>query len=109
MKPFIRFFIAALSIFVLTGASCKKSRADYAVITGFDTRMCPCCGGLMINFEGETELYEGNYYLITNDPASLGISVNSSFPLYVDVTWELETQGCNTPNPFINITSIKIR
>jgi hypothetical protein len=46
----------------------------------------------MINFAGETESYKGQFYLIQNNPASLGIDSNSRFPIYIKVDWE--NPGC---------------
>ena len=57
------------------------------VITGFDARACPCCGGLMISFKGETQPYQGEFYLIQNNPSELGINNNSTFPIYMKVDW----------------------
>ena len=77
------------------------------IITGFDARACPCCGGLMINFKGETEPYKGEFYLIQNSPTELGIDNNSSFPIYVKVNWE--SVGCSQGGlgNLINLTKFK--
>lgn len=113
MKTFNSVFIAMLFL-VFTGLSCKKSgsqknNAVQAVITGYDMRACVCCGGLMINFEGRTTpVVSPDYYQVKNDPASLGISATTVFPVYVDVTWVLEAQpGCGSKG-FVRITSIVI-
>jgi hypothetical protein len=65
---------------------------DKGIITGFDSRACPCCGGLMINFKGETQPYKGEFYLIQNSPTEFGIGNYSTFPIYVKVNWE--SVGC---------------
>lgn len=93
--------------------SCRKSAKDenvvHAVITGYDPRMCACCGGLMINFDGQTDPgFSTDYYLIKNDPASLGITANTIFPVHANVTWTLETPaGCGSKG-FVRIGSIVI-
>ena len=69
---------------------------DDGIITGFDSRMCPCCGGLMINFSGETQPYKGNFYLITNDPSELGITNNSAFPIRIKVDWTQDDVVCTS-------------
>jgi hypothetical protein len=76
--------------------SCKKeSNTKYkAVITGFDMRYCACCGGLVINFEGDTSFNSNNYYLIVNKPEEFGITYDSKFPIYVNVDWEKVPNGC---------------
>lgn len=76
--------------------SCNKEKAfmNNGVITGFDSRTCPCCGGLMINFIGETQSYKEPFYLITNNPSELGINNSSTFPIYIKVDWTQEGVGC---------------
>lgn len=108
MKTIRGVFIAIL---FLTTLSCKKSNTNaiHAIITGYDPRMCACCGGLMINFEGITHPpMSPDYYQVKNDPASLGIMPTTAFPVYADVTYVLEAQpGCGSKG-FVRITSIVI-
>ncbi len=66
-----------------------------AILTGFDSRMCPCCGGLMITFNGETKPYTGEFFLIENDPSEFAINNNSSFPINVKVDWQSDTTKCS--------------
>ena len=74
-----KYFLAFLVIFLLY--SCQKGvRNANAVITGFDQRMCICCGGLMVSFDGEAQPYTGNFKLIENSN-ELGISYNEQFPI----------------------------
>lgn len=84
-------------IFLLANTKCQKEIApDYnAIITGFDSRKCICCGGLMINFNGEIKPYVGDFKLIDN-AADLGISENDKFPIYAKVEWKPDTTNiCN--------------
>jgi hypothetical protein len=93
MKQFSKFIILFLAIVCLTCFSCKKEKyMNNGIITGFDTRACPCCGGLLINFKGETESFKGEFYLIQNSPYELGINNNSTFPVYIQVDWT--SVGC---------------
>ena len=116
MKTLHRVFIVILSIVLITGLSCRKSgkgdngNADHAVITGYDMRMCACCGGLMINFEGKTEpAFSTEFYQIKNMPESVGITSTTTFPVFVDVTWVLEAApGCGSKG-FVRIKSIVIK
>lgn len=52
------------------------------------------CGGLVINFEGDTAFDSNNYYLIINRPEEFGITFDSQFPIYVKVNWEKVPNGC---------------
>ena len=66
-----------------------------AIITGFDARMCICCGGLMITFNGETRPYIGEFKLIENS-GDIGIKEDDRFPIYVKVDWKEDTTNvCN--------------
>ena len=89
--------------------SCEKDGdMDNGIITGFDNRMCSCCGGLLINFKGETQSYVGEFYLIQNS-AELGIDQNARFPMHVKVRWTqegLEPVTCALGN-IIKVLSIK--
>jgi hypothetical protein len=75
--------------------SCKKNNSymSDAVITGYDARLCACCGGLMINFDGVIEPYKGDFKLIDNS-SDLGISLNEVFPIYVKVDWTSNRNTC---------------
>ncbi len=98
MKLLSKFLISLLTIVSLTNLSCKKEKSfmNDGVITGFDTRTCPCCGGLMINFIGETQPYKGAFYLIQNNSSELGIDNNSAFPIYFKVDWTQDRIGCTS-------------
>lgn len=66
-----------------------------AIITGSDARMCVCCGGLMITFNGEVKPYTGDFKLIKNTAAT-GITEKDTFPVYVKVDWKADTTDvCN--------------
>ena len=85
-------------MFVLLLTTSYKKEKPYmndAIITGDDARMCICCGGLMITFNGETRPYAGDFKLIENS-ADLGITEKDSFPIYVKVDWKTDTaKACN--------------
>jgi len=83
----------SLSVFalILIVTSCKYDDLDSlkynSIITGYDMRDCACCGGLMINFENQSQSYQGKFYLIDNLPTDLGIDNNTTFPIYAYVTY----------------------
>jgi hypothetical protein len=82
--------------------SCDRKAEEYSskgVITGQDMRMCACCGGWIINIEGENYLFDA---LPTNSSLSLE---KESFPLSVLLNWELVMGGC--PSNRIRVTGIK--
>jgi hypothetical protein len=97
-KPGMKYYLTFLIVLLFFLLSCKKEEAfmNKGVITGFDVRDCPCCGGLMINFKGEQQSYTGEFYLIENDPSELGIDGNATFPINVKVDWTQEGTGCTS-------------
>ena len=98
--------LGALTALTLLTGACKKADEPLfdAVITGNNQALCPCCGGLMINFNGETRPYTGDFKLIQNTDAELGISANDTFPLYVKVSWTPLSGGCGATR--ITITKL---
>ena len=95
-----------LTALILTAGSCRKADkyTSDAIITGFDLRKCMCCGGLMITFNGEPRPYVGDFKLIDNS-ADLGISINETFPIYVNVEWISDPYKCL--GNYIKVTKLK--
>lgn len=88
---FYRLVLAGLLLSGFGRASCKQAAGTEpkeAILTGFDQRACPCCGGLMMTLNGEPKPYVAPFYLIDNDPASLGIDAAATFPIRVSVEYE---------------------
>ena len=75
-----------------------------AIITGYDAKMCACCGGLMINFNGETQPYKGDFKLIDNS-ADFDIKSYNTFPVYVKVNCTSEPNKCF--GNYIKVTRLK--
>jgi hypothetical protein len=99
-----------LLLIILSVNGCKKqSEPDFmneAVITGYDARMCVCCGGLMINFNNDSKPYSGTFYLIDHLPDNVKIDINSTFPVYMKVDWTFSSM-CGG-NKYINISRLEI-
>ncbi|MDO7887550.1 hypothetical protein [Hymenobacter cheonanensis] len=98
--------VSVLGGLLLLAGSCKKTDelAANAIITGYDPRMCACCGGLMITFTGKPQPFAGEFKLIDNS-AGLGISSTEKFPLYVQVDYITLANTCGGQH--IKITSLK--
>jgi hypothetical protein len=90
----VQAFAMATICFTIVACKKEKNTTSKAVITGFDKRLCACCGGLVINFEGDTSFNSSNYYLVINKPEEFGIAYDSQFPIYVNVDWEKISDGC---------------
>lgn len=69
-----------------------------AILTGYDTRKCVCCGGLMLTFTNDAKPYSSEFYLVESLPEGKGISDASTFPIQVCVKVEKINSDCgNTP------------
>jgi hypothetical protein len=83
-------------------ATCSKVNDTYmskGTITGQDYRMCACCGGWIINIEGEN-------YLFDAIPANSGFILEKEpLPISVQLDWQLTPGGC--PSNRITIQRIK--
>ena len=82
-----------------------------AVITGYDGRMCACCGGLMLNMGDNTEQYVSGYYIIDKLPEGFILDSNTRFPAYVRIDWEqaqAQITPCSTTNHIV-VTRIESR
>lgn len=94
-----KYYSLAVGFLLMTAGfmlSCSK-KDEYmnkAIITGYDLRTCACCGGLMITFSENSNPYAADYKLLQNDPASMGISEASKFPIYIELDWE-PVSSCN--------------
>lgn len=85
--------------------SCKKEEMRNltpAIITGQDFRFCPCCGGFIINFDGNDQLYEGDFKVVFELPEPFQSMTN--FPLNVLVEYE-EVEYCDV----IEIKTIELQ
>ena len=92
--------------FCLVIFSCKKESSTVnlqeAIITGYDMRLCGCCGGLMFSFDGNEEAYKGDFKIASELPASFQIP--DTFPLHVKINFE-ETGPCN----LIEVSQIEVQ
>lgn len=68
-----------------------------ATITGINNRVCVSGQGLVLTFNGETTLYEGNFCLADNSLEELDINSNTEFPMAVGVDTTHIAQNCTYP------------
>lgn len=58
------------------------------LILGADMRLCACCGGLFVNLNTDSTAIDSNTFLIDNNPADLGIDLNTAvFPMKVHLDY----------------------
>jgi len=86
----------------------KTEYMNTITITGYDLRMCACCGGFIGNFKGDTNTFHArgaDDYLINNTPEELGLHVaDIRFPFTLNVDWE-QKQEC-TSERRIHLTKV---
>jgi hypothetical protein len=83
--------------------ACNKEIDDYkstGTITGYDLRMCICCGGWII-------IIDDGQYLIDTIPDNSDIDLTKeTFPVKVKLDWQLTNNGCSS---FGRITVLRIK
>lgn len=108
MKSFILIICLGL-VFI----SCKKTGTGVApyqsqgVITGYDPRMCPMCGGLFITIKNDTTKNAPSRYDINQSLQQLGINPNATFPINVSLNWKRDTSALGAFG-YIIVTKIKV-
>jgi hypothetical protein len=80
--------IVSLLLLLLSSCSKEKYMAN-AIITGYDMRMCACCGGLMLTFSNDPTPLQSDFFLVVNEDVSLDINANTQFPVYIKLDYEL--------------------
>ena len=83
-------FILLVLVITVTLLSCKKEPQDEynGIITGYDLRMCACCGGTFITIDKVG-------YRFGNLPPNSGIDLTKdTFPIYVIVSWHKSNTPC---------------
>ncbi|TFZ68942.1 hypothetical protein E4631_02460 [Hymenobacter sp. UV11] len=105
MKSLTLPLLGLLTAPMLLMGACKKDEPalSNAVIV-YDPRMCPCCGGLVVDFTNTPKFAGVGTYSIANS-ADLNIDVKE-LPLYVRVSWVTEPNGCS---PTARITKLERR
>ncbi len=106
MKKLIPFLCL---VFILS--ACKKSNvtpySSMGVITGYDTRMCPQCGGLEITIKNDPTVDPPPSYRInSNASTQFNLGSNPKYPINVTLDWRRDTSihGGN----YIIITRLKV-
>lgn len=84
-----RIFFFAIFIFLL--GACEETapnpNLDKGVITGYDLRFCPCCGGVFIEIQNDTF----RYYTV---PDTTFQFTANDLPLNVLVDWSPQANQC---------------
>jgi hypothetical protein len=82
-------FIIILVLSILTLGSCRKDKKVMvdATIQGYDSRMCACCGGIMISLPEGDDHYSWPH-LTDGLPAHFPIDSATKFPVYVRIAWQ---------------------
>ena len=94
MKKYLLFLLIP-ALLVIIGPACRKNKKELtpAILTGYDPRYCGCCGGLMITFTDNPAPLAAPFKLIRSTLADK-IGNNPTFPMYVEVAWEVDPHKC---------------
>jgi hypothetical protein len=96
-----KLFLLLIIFFATSVISCEKKKYENTgIITGSDMTMCACCGGYLIEIDG-------NKYRFEKAELPSGFTfVDTQLPLTVELNWELKTGVCTGFN-WIKISDIK--
>jgi len=84
------FFISLLFVAIL---SCDDDTVTYdstGQILGLDPATCPCCGSWLIQINGEESLYQ---FIELPEGSDIDL-MTATFPLDVELNWELSAGAC---------------
>jgi hypothetical protein len=83
-------------VITLIVASCKKEKPfeSNAELTGYDLRMCPCCGGLEIKIDNIANPSGSGIFLVDSLPKSFILGNNPQFPIAVKVDYTIDSIYC---------------
>ncbi len=73
MKHKALFFLIASIAIVFTACKKEETFMSNATITGFDLKMCACCGGTKIIIDNLLNINNDAYYLIGQLPAGFSL------------------------------------
>ncbi len=108
MKKSILWAVASLICLTLcTPDKEAPGKLSDAVLTDYDRHECPCCGGLMINFDNDSIPYSGSYYLIDQPSPALDNYGKARFPVFLKVRWIKEEDKCF--GQYIKITWFELK
>jgi hypothetical protein len=86
----MKYLVIILCLALITFGCKKTSEAPYqsqGTLIGYDTRMCPMCGGLEITIKNDTTKNAPASYLIDSPLPNLNLGSNPKFPINVSLNW----------------------
>jgi len=100
-------FVVAATIF--TTLSCRKDNPymSNAEITGWDLRLCVCCGGITVTIDNVPNPNGYAFFLTGDLPAGFSLGDHPQFPIAVKIDWAIDTAHCS--GKYIIISRIKRR
>ena len=114
MNSYFRAFAVLVFASVVMGVSCKKTKEagpsslmKDAVFTGYDHRLCPCCGGLMLRFNPSANPPDSSFYLVDQDLSAYDINASSTFPVYVRIDYTILDKCGKTFVEIIKLERVK--
>jgi hypothetical protein len=97
MKTTVLTFVSLVLLVFLTTCNYDKKDEYMAkgVLTGYDYRMCECCGGWLINLNSDsTEMYTFDTRFIDKYPANLKLDSTTVFPVFIRLDYTDSPANC---------------
>jgi len=80
-----------------TFISCKKNEPAYmnnAQITGYDLRLCVCCGGYVVTIDNVPNPNGSTFFLAGQFPSNFVLDANPTYPVAIKLDWQTDTAKC---------------
>ena len=109
MKTTVVTIVSLVLLVLLTTCNNDKKEESMVkgVLTGYDYRMCECCGGWLINLNSDsTEMYTFDTRFIDKYPANLKLDSTTVFPVFIRLDYTDSPANCGKA---INITMFTFR
>src|SRR5438874_2362917 len=105
-RKLITILAGAMTVMALVAVSCRKDESymNNAELTGWDLRMCPCCGGITLTIDNVPNPNGYSFFLTGYLPAGFNLGTNPKFPIAVKIDWKMDTTHCF--GNYITITRI---
>ena len=107
MSLFIKLVAASLSLLLTSTVACKKHEGNYmssGTLKGYDMAACACCGGLLMEIDGDTASQAERIIRFAN-ATDWGFTEAETYPVRVRFDYVLLQNFCG--RRVINVTRLR--
>lgn len=96
------FFLVFILSCLIPSCSKTEDGLTEATLIGFDPKLCPCCGGVLVKLNEN----QNEYYQWQQRTESLGVKPTDSFPQKVKIKYHFLVNTCVASAGEIEITEL---